>query len=181
MNLLKYILVIFSLTGSICLGKETYAQKADPAIAELAQFEYLRGEWDVGIQLRRDDGSFELLENRALVRGFYLGDGRSFQTIFSTVNGGLTTDIRSYDIQEKKWQILFMNARAQRWHQFEARLTDGNMVTLVPGGYSGKEDHDVRIIDSDISPDHFTKEVFHRQHGSEGWKKIYIMNYERIK
>ncbi len=73
-----------------------------------------------------------------------------------------------------------MNARAQRWHKFEAQLTDGNMQTFVKGGYSGSEPYDVKIIDFNISENSFTKEVFRRAHGEEGWKKTYIMDFSRM-
>ncbi|MCP5382921.1 MAG: hypothetical protein H6912_11205 [Kordiimonadaceae bacterium] len=154
---------------------------SDKSISELSQFEYLKGEWDVTIQTRQENGQFNSLENKAKVKGFYLQDGRSFQTIFSTTNGGFTTDIRSYDKEEHKWKILFMNARAQRWHQFEAHMENEEMITFVPGGYSGKEDFDVRIIDKDFSDKKFTKEVFRKLHNKDDWQKIYIMNFERIR
>jgi len=178
---LKFALLLFLAITNIAHAEQSTFGEADKSVAALSQFEYLRGEWEVSIQARQDDGSFKLLKNKASVRGFYHQDGRSFQTIFSTVSGGFTTDIRSYNLEENKWQILFMNATAQRWHKFEASLIDGIMVTYVAGGYSGREEYDVRIIDKDITDAHFIKEVFHSRNNGESWQKIYIMNFSRIK
>jgi hypothetical protein len=55
-----------------------------------------------------------------------------------------------------------MNARAQRWHKFEAEMIDDTMQTFVEGGYSGSEPFDIKIIDKDIETQKFTKEVYRR-------------------
>lgn len=165
--------------GSAAHADQSEFGSANPSIPELSQFEYMQGLWDVTIHIAQDDGSFKQSENKATVRAFYHQDGRSFQTIFTTATGAFTTDIRTYNIQEKKWQVLFMNARAQRWHKFEAEVIDGNMQTFVEGGYSGSEPYDIKIIDMDVMEQSFTKEVFRRAKGDEAWNKIYIMQYAR--
>ncbi len=175
---MKNFLLVFLLTAFSSNAHADYGEP-DPTIPELAQFEYMRGLWEVTMSMAQKDGSFQQLENKATVRAFYHEDGRSFQSIFSTTAGGFTTDIRTYNTAEQKWQILFMNARAQRWHRFEAQMVDGNMQTFVEGGYSGSEPFDVRIIDMNISEDAFTKEVFRRAYGEEDWKKVYIMEFSR--
>lgn len=70
-----------------------------------------------------------------------------------------------------------MNARAQRWHKFEAEMIDDTMQTFVEGGYSGSEPFDIKIIDKDIGTQKFTKEVYRRAKGEQNWLKIYIMEY----
>lgn len=153
--------------------------EADESTVELAQFEYFRGQWDVEIAVKQDDGSFKVSKDKATVKGYYHTDGKTFQSIFTTSNGAFTTDIRSYNIEKDKWQVMFMNAKAQRWHSFEAGLENGNMVTNVTGGYSGKEKFDIKIIDKDVSRNKFTKEVYRSYDNGEKWQKIYIMNYKR--
>jgi len=168
----------------ICLPPFAFAVEdyghADVSISELAQFEYLKGNWQVEIEVRSDEGVFQKIENIATVEAFYHEDGKSFQTIFSTKNGAFTTDIRTYNIEEKKWEILFMNAKAQRWHRFEARLIDDIMTTFVEGGYSGKEKFDVKIEDISVLDQSFIKEVYYRTKGSESWVKQFIMRFSRI-
>lgn len=176
--MMKKLLFIF-LMSAITNNAHAQYGEADPSIPELSQFEYMRGLWEVTMFMAQEDGSFEELANKATVRAFYHEDGRSFQSIFSTTAGGFTTDIRTYNIEEKKWQILFMNARAQRWHKFEAQIVDGNMQTFVEGGYSGLEPHDIKIIDQEISGNSFTKHVFRRMEGEDEWKNTYIMQYKK--
>lgn len=179
MRFIGWLYLVNLLVFNYASADQSEFGAANPEVPELTQVNYLRGNWDVLIQVRQDDGSFKPAANKARVKGFFHPDGRSFQTIFSTANGGFTTDIRTYNIDQKKWQALFMNAKAQRWHKFEARMRDGNMETIVAGGYSGKEDYDVRIIDKDISEKGFTKEVLHSRKDAQGWQKVYIMNFSR--
>ncbi len=101
------------------------------SIEELAQFKYMVGNWQIKMNSRQEDGTFKSLENTANVKAFYHTDGYSFQTIFTMENGFFSTDIRAYNIQENKWQIMFLNAKAQRWHKFSASIEKGNMTTEV--------------------------------------------------
>lgn len=172
-----FLFFLMLLMTTMSKAEQGNYEAADPEIAELAQYEYMRGEWEVTIHVAEEDGTFRQTENKATVRGFFLPDGRSFQTIFSTSDGALTTDIRSFNVKTKKWQILFLNAKAQRWHQFEAYMINGVMQTIVPGGYSGNEDFDIKIIDRRITDQGFTKDVYRREKGSDVWAHIYIMDY----
>lgn len=175
-RLLLFFPLLFSVEFSVLADQIDFGA-ADPSVPALSQFEYMRGIWDVTIHMAQEDGTFKQTENKATVRAFYHSDGRSFQTIFSTSVGGFTTDIRTYNLEEEKWQILFMNARAQRWHKFEAEMIDDTMQTFVEGGYSGSEPFDIKIIDKDIDTEKFTKEVYRRAKGEQNWRKIYIMEY----
>ncbi len=175
-RLLLSFLLLFSVGNSVHADQNDFGN-ADTAVPALSQFEYMRGIWDVTIHMAQEDGTFIQTENKATVRAFYHPDGRSFQTIFSTTAGGFTTDIRTYNIEVEKWQILFMNARAQRWHKFEAEMVDDTMQTFVEGGYSGSEPFDIKIIDKNIDEQKFTKEVYRRAKGEQNWRKIYIMEY----
>lgn len=179
MRIVILAFLYFICSQSLVFAVEDYGQ-ADTSIPELAQFEYLKGNWQVEIEVRNDEGNFQKIENIARVEAFYHPDGKSFQTIFSTTNGGFTTDIRTYNIEEKKWNILFMNAKAQRWHRFEAKLIDDIMTTFVEGGYSGKENFDVKIKDINVTTKGFIKEVYYRTKGENDWKKQFIMRFLRI-
>ncbi len=177
MKFLKYFSLLLLLQIQSSLGNDFGSP--DPSIPELKQFEYLLGSWDVKMELRQEDGSFLKLDTEANVKAYFHQDGKSLQTIFSTNKGGFTTDIRTFNLETKKWQVLFMNAKAQRWHGFEASLVDGKMTTLVEGGDSGQEEYVVKIIDGDISADSFTKEIFHSRDDGDSWTKVYIMNFKR--
>ena len=152
---------------------------ADPEYIELSQFEYMRGKWIIDMQMSDDDGQFRKLPNQAFVHGFYHSDGRSFQTVFTTGNGFFSTDIRSYNFKMKKWKIMFLNATAQRWHQFEASYSDNEMTTIIPGGYSGEEKFDIKAIDRDITKDGYIKHVYYSYDDGLNWIKKYIMTASR--
>ncbi len=152
---------------------------ASPEHMELSQFQYMRGKWVIDMQMSDDDGQFRKLPNQAFVHGFYHSDGRSFQTIFTTDDGFFSTDIRSYNFDKKKWQIMFLNANAQRWHQFEASFSNNEMTTIIPGGYSGKEEFDIKAIDRDITKDGYIKHVYYSFDDGKSWIKKYIMTASR--
>lgn len=180
MKKLSLIMFSYLITTIMAQSQEMEFGAPDSSIPELSQVEYLLGEWEVKMELRQEDGSFKKLDTIANVKAFFHDDGKSFQTIFTTNKGGFTTDIRTYNVETEKWQVMFMNASAQRWHEFEAGVVDGKMTTHVLGGYSGKEEYDVKVVDDKVSENSFTKEVFNSQDGGQNWQKTYIMNFVRL-
>ena len=174
-----FIILLSILCSSTAYGdqKEYGAPATD--IEELSQFEYMRGDWVVHMQASDERGNFKELENVAYVTAYYHSDGRSFQSEFTMDNGFFSTDIRSYNVAENKWQIMFLNSKAQRWHKFDAYRLDGEMTTIVPGGYSGEEEFDIKAVDRDVTKDGFRKHVYHSYDGGLSWVKKYIMTSSR--
>lgn len=148
---------LINLVCLICLSSFTTVQTetdfgyADPAIPELAQFEYYRGVWIAEMEMKQEDGTFKKLDTKATIVGKFLDDHRTYQSQFTTPDGFFSTDIRSYNITTKKWEALFLNARDQRWHRFTSSVVEGQMTTIVKGGYSGQEDFDLKVVDEVIS------------------------------
>ncbi|MBT5186765.1 MAG: hypothetical protein HOH19_10455 [Kordiimonadaceae bacterium] len=151
----------------------------DSSIDQLAQFEYMVGNWQVNMNIRQDDGTFKAIEDTAKVKAFYHHDGRTFQSIFTMENGFYSTDLRTYNVVENEWQIMFLNAKAQRWHKFSASVEEGTMTTIIPGGYSGKEDFDIKVLDLEISDNSFVKHVYQSNDSGQSWVHLYIMNYSK--
>ena len=178
--LFTFIVLLFSITARAEQDTEEDFGVADPEHIEFNQFEYMRGKWIIDMQMSDDEGQFQKLPNQAFVHGFYHSDGRSFQTVFTTEDGFFSTDIRAYNFEMKKWQIMFLNATAQRWHQFEASYLDNQMTTIIPGGYSGKEEFDIKAIDRDITKDGYIKHVYYSYDGGLNWSKKYIMSASRL-
>ncbi len=53
------------------------------------------------------------------------------------------------------------------------------METLVPGGYAGDADFDVKTVIRTISNNSFVNDVFRRAKGSDTWVQTYEMTYSR--
>ena len=151
---------------------------SDPAVPELAQYDFFRGKWRVDIQYLDEGGLWQAAQSPAYVTAFFHQDGRTLQTIFTTPGGFFSTDIRSFNIKTGKWQVMFLNAKRQRWHQFEASQVADMMVTIVPGGYGGDEAFDVKTEIGDISQDRFVNKVYQTDTAGS-WRHVYIMTYER--
>lgn len=171
----------FTLLASVASAATAldYGQ-ADQSAPEYSQFEYYRGKWQSSMSRRQDDGTFKRLDFVATIVVQYLSDGRTVQTEFIGSGGFFSTDIRAFNPTTKQWEALFLNAQAQRWHQFNASLVDGLMTTIVLGGYSGTEPFDVKVVDRIIDHDRFQKDVYHSTDEMRTWESVYQIELTRI-
>ncbi len=177
-QLLIGTVLIFSY-GHWAKGQVDYGF-ADSSIPELSQFEYYRGQWEAEIEKKGEDGQFESLPGKALIKGFFHEDQRTFQSQFSYGQGTFTTDISTFDTLAQEWKSLFLNAKAQKWHHFTSRLVDGKMTTLVIGGFSGKEDYDVKTVDQPQSGTRFLRLVYHSWDNGANWELVYRMTTVKV-
>lgn len=153
---------------------------ADKSIPELSQFEYYRGVWNTEMELKQDDGTFKKLDAVATVKGWFLEDQKTFQTQFTTPEGFFSTDLRTLNTTTKEWKALFLNANAQRWHEFICKMVDGKMTTIVLGGYSGKEKFDVKGVDTVISDNSYQRDIYYSYDHMQSWVLIYKMYAKRV-
>ena len=54
------------------------------------------------------------------------------------------------------------------------------MTTIVKGGYSGKEDFDLKVVDFIISESHYLKKVYNSMDQMKSWNLIYKINVKKI-
>ena len=179
MHFFKIIIVLLLSTNLFAQVKQDNGY-ADHSIPELAQFEYYRGEWTSQMKMKQDDGTFKKLDAVATIKGKFLGDHKTFQSQFTTDKGFFSTDIRTFNTTTKEWNALFLNANAQRWHEFTSKITDGKMTTIVKGGYSGKEAFDVKIVDTVISDSHFLKNVYQSRDEMITWDLVYKIDVKKV-
>lgn len=180
MKITTSFIVFFICANLIAQAGQDYGF-ADDAVPELAQFEYYRGEWKSEMEMKQEDGTFKKLEAIATIKGKFLEDHSTFQSQFTTDKGFFSTDIRTYNTTTKQWDALFLNAKAQRWHKFTSRLVDGKMTTIVKGGYSGKEEFDIKVIDNVITENHYLKKVYRSTDGVKNWELVYKINVKKVK
>ncbi|WP_422362031.1 hypothetical protein [Reichenbachiella sp.] len=177
----KYLTsTIFLLLSLETVQAQSKYGYADHSIRELKQFEYYRGVWVSELEMRQEDGSFKKIEGGAQVTGRFLDDHRTFQSQFTTPNGFFSTDIRTYNTTTKQWEALFLNAKAQRWHQFTSKIIAGKMTTIVKGGYSGKEEFDIKVIDSIIDDNNYQKDVYKSTDGMKTWILTYKIDLSKL-
>jgi len=172
-----FLLIPISILAN---AQEIKHGRPDTTNKTFSQFSYLIGSWSIDMKMRNKTGEFVLLPNKGQLKGFYHQDGRTVQTIFTTPKGFFSTDIRAYDLKSNKWRAHFLNAKSQRWHNFESKLEDGKMITMVKGGFSGKEPYDVRIIHHNFSQNSFSGEIFHSADGGKNWHQVYQMEFSRL-
>lgn len=182
-NITLLLLIILFYQSTLLASKKTQQDEfgyADPAIAELSQYEYLRGNWRIQMEMINKEGVFQKIPNPFFLKGAFLSDHQTFQSIFTSEKGFFSTDIRSYNKETGKWKVLFLNAKAQRWHTFESSIINGNMTTNVIGGYSGKEKFDIKSVHSDIKENSFTGNIYRSTDHGKSWKHVYKMEFIRI-
>lgn len=167
------------LSFSLVAQEKDYG-RVDTSIPQLSEFGGYRGEWKAEMEMKLEDGSFRKIETEMKIIGNFLDDQRTYQSQFTTSRGFFSTDIRTFNTTTKKWDALFLNAKSQRWHHFTSELIDGKMVTLVLGGYSGKEDFDVKIIDTKISASEYLKHVYHSTDSQKTWKMKYRTKVTKV-
>ena len=173
------ILTISSFSFLNAQNKPDYGF-ADQAIPELSQFEYYCGEWKSEMEMKQEDGTFKKLEFVATVTGKFLEDHKTFQSQFTNTNGFFSTDIRTFNTTTKIWEALFLNATAQRWHEFTSRVVDGKMTTIVLGGYSGKESFDVKAVDEVITDRLYLRNVYYSIDKMKTWELVYKINVKKV-
>jgi len=179
MYLFNIIAAFFICTNLLAQIKQDYGF-ADNSTPELAQFEYYRGEWKSEMEIKQDDGTFKKLEAVATIKGKFLDDHKTFQSQFTTDKGFFSTDIRTFNTTTKEWNALFLNAQAQRWHEFTSRVVDGKMTTIVRGGYSGKEEFDVKVVDIVVTDSHYLKNVYNSTDQMKTWGLVYKISVKKI-
>lgn len=179
MYLFNIIIALFLCTNLLAQVKQDYGF-ADNSIPELAQFEYYQGEWKSQMEMKQDNGTFKKLEAIATIKGNFLEDHKTFQSQFTTDKGFFSTDIRTFNTTTKEWNALFLNAKAQRWHEFTSKIVDGKMTTIVRGGYSGKEEFDVKVVDSVITRSHYLKKVYRSTDQMKTWDLVYKINVKKV-
>ena len=165
-------------TTALEADKPLYGEP-DPSNPRHADFDYLRGEWETSIRLIGPDGSRRPLQNKSHVTAYYHQDGRTVQSCFRAP-GFYSTSIRAYDANAGVWKAHFLNAQAGRWSGFTSRKVGDTRETIVPGGYSGKEDFDVKAIEYDITPNSYKADIFRRAKGSSDWVQTYEMRYQKL-
>ena len=176
----KVILSLLIFSISLYSQKNTDYGYADKSIPELSQFEYFRGEWKIAIEQKQSDDSYKLIKTKSKLIAKFLDDHKTFQTQFTNDKGFFSTDIRTYSKSEKKWKALFLNSRDQRWHKFTSTFINGEMVSIVIGGYSGNKEFDIKVIDTIISKTHFKKNIYKSDDNMKTWKLVYRMDYKKI-
>lgn len=170
--------LIFSISFAADADSPLYGEP-DPTNPRYADFAYLRGEWESSITLINRDGSRRHLENKSKITAFYHADGQTVQSCFRAP-GFFSTSIRAYDASSDSWKAHFLNAKLGRWSGFTSKKVGDTRETIVPGGYSGNEDFDVRAVEYNIKPDSYTADIFRRAKGTEEWVQTYEMKYRRI-
>ena len=74
----------------------------------------------------------------------------------------------------------FLNANAQRWHKFTSKIIAGKMTIIVLGGYRGKEEFDIKAVDTVHSDTHYQRNSYHTYDAMKTWELVYKMYAEKM-
>jgi len=180
-NIITFSITFF--TFLLSFGQGTVKAEfgfADSTIPELSQYEYYRGVWNTKMEMKQKNGAFIKLDAIATVKGQFLEDHKTFQSQFTTPDGFFSTDVRTFNTITKEWKALFINAKAQRWHEFTSKIVDGKMTTIVIGGYSGKEKFDIKAVDNIISDNNYQRNIYYSYDQMKTWVLVYKMYATKV-
>ncbi len=145
---------------------------------EYADFAYLRGDWDVQMVIVAPSGERREIPNKAHMTGFYHREGKIFQSCF-VASDFFSTDIRAFDEEAKEWRAHFLNANAQRWSGFSVKKIGDTVQSIAPGGFSGKEEFDVKSIASEMTDTSFRSRVYRSNDEGETWVQTFELSYTK--
>jgi hypothetical protein len=149
-------------------------------LPEAAQWQYALGTWQVTTQYT-DQGKLVTADDKATVIFEYLRDGITLQSQFIIPGQFYSTQIIAYNKKRKLWVSNFVNSTRQRWTTTESRWIDGQMISLVPRGFSNDAEFMQRSIDTIVSDGHYTKSVDRSYDLGETWEiGVYLMDFKRI-
>lgn len=126
----------------------------DPATKAQSQYDFLIGDWDVAVTVRRPQGAD--LEYRAKWHNYWLAERQVLMQEW-TEPGSKGFELRSYSRQDKKWhgKNIYLPDPGE-WYDNTAELVAGEMiVTTRRKGPDGRETLS-REVYHEIGPDRFS-------------------------
>jgi len=141
---------------------------ADQASKAESQYDFLMGDWDVAVTVRRQQGAD--LEYRAKWHNYWLAERQVLMQEW-TEPGSKGFELRSYSRQDKKWhgRNIYVPDPGE-WYDNTAELVAGEMiVTTRRKGPDGRETIS-REIYHDIGPDHFSIRTEVSSDGGKSWQ-----------
>ena len=154
-------------------SKEDFGAPAVDAPPEVKRIDFLRGEWEVTMKTRDENGLVSELPNKPIIRGRFLADGLTFQTEFLMGGGAdfFSTQVKAYHMKKERWINTFTNARRQRWTTTESYWKSDDFITVVEGGYSGDEDFIAKEVDTEIKSSSWRKTLYRSYDNGATWEE----------
>ncbi len=140
----------------------------DPVSNPVSQYDFLIGDWDVAVTVRRQQGAD--LEYRAKWHNHWLAEGQVVMQEW-TEPGSKGFELRSYSRMDKKWhgKNIYLPDPGE-WYDNTAELVAGEMiVTTRRRGPDGRETIS-REIYHDIGPDRFSIRTELSSDGGKRWQ-----------
>ena len=155
------------------------------ASPELARFAFLVGAWHCAARLKRDDGSWELLD--ASWVGRFTLDGYAIMDEFRmTKQSGellvLGVNMRTYDVKKGTWNIKWLNALDGSWidlvsPEYGGLMTDGRSISYTFPEPTGAHAL-TRATYTVISPGRFTWQG-ERSDVGDTWEEFLLIECHR--
>ncbi len=128
-SLLPVVMMLSFLLASQVLAADSqvFGNYHPKAPAEIAQYDFMKGQWDLTVTHFRPDGTET--KNKATFTGKWIVEGFVFQQDFkSAYIAG--SEFRAWDPTNKKWVGHNIYA-GSLWRDVEAEFIDGKMIVLI--------------------------------------------------
>ena len=156
-------------------GSETYSGvKNENAPAELDDFAFMIGEWEVVRKSKNADGTYSTNATNAYWRASYVLNGTAILDEWKASSSGgeqLGITLRTFDPNEKSWTCMWYDNAFKKWIRYTASRSGENMVMYGQApktAYQG-EGGDMRITFYEIQKDSFEWKMDWRSDNAEAW------------
>jgi hypothetical protein len=197
-SFLSALLVALGLTGMVLAqrvkedsrtmerNEHDYGKPNVNAPQELHQFAFLLGKWRGEAKLKREDGTWDLLnaswEGRYILDGYVIAD----EYRMTTPEGQLLVlgiNLRTYDAKKKAWNMKWLNALSGTWTDLGPEELGGVVADGAAISYCMKEPvarHALtRATYVRISADRFTWRG-DRSDDGKTWEQFLVIELHRV-
>ena len=156
------------------------------APSELTQFAFLLGEWVCDVRVRNENGDVTRLSatwvGRYILNGYVIADEFRMSNTKGTLLM-LGVNYRSYNREEKRWVMKWLDARASTWldlgpPELGGVVVEDDSITFQTL-FRPNEIH--RITFSEITEEHFLWRADRSVDGGATWDKaVMVMDVHRV-
>lgn len=150
---------------------------------QVKQFGQLQGTWSCLGSGKQPDGSWKQGPAPATWTWYYVLDGYAVQDVWQPAQGPMGTNLRTYDAEEDKWQMVWATSSQARFDEFDATFADGKIVmTGDRWARAAFPAHMSRITFHNISQQHFDWSSESSAAGDgENWTENVRLSCDRVK
>ncbi len=172
----------------LCSGAQAHqapltAATINPAAPDqVKQYGQLQGSWRCKSLNLTQDGTWQEAPGDNIWSWYYVLDGYAVQDVWQGSQGGMGTNLRTYDAEQDKWYMVWATTQQARFDEFEATFEDGKIImTGDRWARAAFPAHKSRITFHNITAQHFDwKSEWSPPNDGENWTESSRLSCDRL-